>query len=170
MCTSQNAFQQEVDHIRQALLECNFPPWTLNNLQTKFHHRLHTDHTHGNNTQQNNNSATTNSCTIFLVVPYSKGLNEIFSKTCRSLGIQVHFKGSKTINNLSVATKDKESTTQKSGVIYGYKCTQADCDEEYIRELGRIFSDRLKEYLRDPSPSTNTVRPWDIALVWAVSP
>ena len=50
-----------------------------------------------------------------------------------------------------VATRDKDSTAQKSGVIYRYKCTQADCEEEYIGELGRTFRDRLKEHLIAPS-------------------
>ena len=44
--SSQIAFQQEGSHIRQALLKCNFPPCALNSLHTKFHHRLHIDHTH----------------------------------------------------------------------------------------------------------------------------
>ena len=71
VCTSQLAFHQEESHIRQVLLKCNF---SLNNLHTKFHHRLHADHT------QHNNSATINSRNLFLVVPYSQGVSERFSK------------------------------------------------------------------------------------------
>ena len=114
---------------------------------------LHTDHTHmADNKQHNNNGATTNSNNLFLVGPYSKGLSKRYSKTCRTLGIQVHFKGSNTICNLQVAPKDKDPTVQKSGVIYRYKCTQVDYEEGYIGELGRTFGDRLKEHLRAPSP------------------
>ena len=128
-----------------------FPLWILNNLLTKLHHRLHTDHTHSG--QHNKNGATTNSSNLFLVVPYSKGLRERFSKTHRSLGIQVHFKGRCTIQKLLVVPKDKRLHCSKKGVMYRDKCTQADCEEEYIEELGRTFGDSLKENLRAPSPS-----------------
>ena len=54
VCISQPAFQHEESHIRQALLKCHFPSWALNNLNTNFHHRLHTD-----NTQQTTHHNTT---------------------------------------------------------------------------------------------------------------
>ena len=151
MCTSQTVFQQKESHSRQPLLKCNFSPWALNNLHTCFIiSYIQTIHT-WQTTQHNNSGATMNSRTLFLVVTHSKGLSERFSKACRSLGIQVHFKGSNTICNLLVAPKDKDSTVQKSGVIYRHECTQADCEEEYIGELGRTFGDRLKEHM-SPSP------------------
>ena len=43
-----------------------------------------------------------------------------------------------------MAPKDKDTTTQKSGVIYQFECTQADCEEEYIMESGKTFGHRLK--------------------------
>ena len=58
--------------------------------------------------------------------------------------MQIHFKGSNTIHNLLVAPKDKDSTVQKNGIIYRYKCTQADCEEEYIGKLGRTFGEGSK--------------------------
>ena len=115
VCTSQHTFQQEEDHIRQALLKWNFPPIGSQHLNTKFYLKQCTDHTQMVDNTQHNNSATTNSRNIFLVVPYSKGLSKRFNKTCRSLGIQVHFKARNTICNLLVAPKDKDSTMQKSG-------------------------------------------------------
>ena len=42
--------------------------------------------------------------------------------------------------------------SQKSGVIYRFKCPHINCYEEYIGESGRSFGDRLKEHLRVPSP------------------
>ena len=46
---------------------------------------------------------------------------------------------------------DKDNATSKGRVIYRLKCTQEDCEEEYIGESGRSFGDRLKEHLRTPS-------------------
>ena len=49
-----------------------------------------------------------------------------------------------------MAPKDKDNITDKSGVIYRFKCTQEGCKEEYIGESGRSFGDRPKEHLRTP--------------------
>ena len=68
------------------------------------------------------------------------------------MGVQVHFKGGLTIKNLLMAPKDKDPILKKSGVIYRYKCDRVECDEEYIGESARIFAERFKEHLKDPSP------------------
>ena len=113
MCTRQHAFQQEEDHISQALCKCN----SSHGLSTTYRPSFITGYTQATHTvdktQHNNISATTNSSNIFLEVPYPKGLSERFNKTFRNLGIHVHFNGSKTIQNLLVATKNKDSPTQK---------------------------------------------------------
>ena len=51
-----------------------------------------------------------------------------------------------------MAPKDREHITQKSGIIYRYKCDRMECDEEYIGESARTFSERFKEHLKHPSP------------------
>ena len=69
------------------------------------------------------------------------------------MGVQIHFEGGNTRRGLPVAQKDKDSITQKSGVIYGYaKCDTLECDEEYIGELARTFVERLKEHPRALTP------------------
>ena len=93
----------------------------------------------------------TNNHNIYLVVPYTKCLSESFKKVCNKVGVWFHFKGNNTINNLLVAPKDKDTITQKSGIIYRFKCTQAGCEEEYIRESERTFWDRLKKHFRAPT-------------------
>ena len=67
-------------------------------------------------------------------------------------GIQVYFKGGKTIKDLLEAPNDKEHLTKKSGIIYRYKCDWLECNEEYIEESARTFGERLKEHLKHPSP------------------
>ena len=51
-----------------------------------------------------------------------------------------------------MSLKDKDDICQKSGVISWFKCPNWDFPEEYIGESGRTIGDRLKEYLRTPSP------------------
>ena len=79
---------------------------------------------------------------IFLVVPYSRGIRKSFKNVCDKTGVQVHFKGSNTIKNLLVVPKDKDSITNKEGVIYRYKCDNVGCTVEYIGKIGRTFEDR----------------------------
>ena len=87
-----------------------------------------------------------------MVVPYSKGIAESFKNICRKYGIQVYFKGGKTIKNLLVSPKDKDNIKKKSNVIYWFRCNKIDCEEEYIGESSRTFEERYKEHLKAPSP------------------
>ena len=66
-------------------------------------------------------------------------------------------------------SKDKDTTTQKSGVTYQFKCTQVYCKEEYSGESGRTFGDRLKEHLRAFSclpalPVHTTPHQWELLI------
>ena len=81
-----------------------------------------------------------------------KVLSESIKRTCKKYGIQVHCKGGHTIKNLLMAPKDKDHILNKSGIIYKYKCHRVECDEEYIGESARTFSERFKEHLKPPSP------------------
>ena len=89
----------------------------------------------------------------YITVPYSKGLSESFKNTCKKYGIQVYFRGGKTIKDLLVAPKDRDHITKKSGIIYRYKCDRVQYDEEYIGELARTFWERFKEHFKCPSPT-----------------
>ena len=41
----------------------------------------------------------------------------------------------------------------KSGAIYWFQCGDLTCDDEYIGETSRMFGERFKEHLKDPSPT-----------------
>ena len=52
-----------------------------------------------------------------------------------------------------VKPRDKDPPIDgKSGVIYWYQCEELACNEEYIGETSRIFGERYKEHLKEPSP------------------
>ena len=78
--------------------------------------------------------------------------SESITNTCKRYGIQVYFKGGKTIKDLLVAPKDKEHITKKSGIIYRYTCDRLECNEVYIGELAWTFGERFRENLKAPSP------------------
>ena len=58
----------------------------------------------------------------------------------------------KTILQL-VALKDKDTIQQNIGVIYWFRCSRLDCDEEYTGESSRTFVERYKEHLKASSPT-----------------
>ena len=87
-----------------------------------------------------------------MVVPYHQGLSERIKKSCKKFGAQVYFKGQQTIKSLLMVSKDKDPITNKSGVIYRYKCNENGYDEEYIGESARTFAERFKEHQNSPSP------------------
>ena len=141
---------KELEHLKKALMDCQFPSWALNRLQQQFqqkHINNNTqaeEQTNNNNRQQNKN--------IYMVIPYIKGLGEKFKRTCNDQGIQVHFKGTNTVKQLIMAPKDKDPKLTKSGVIYRYKCPRINCTEQYIGESGRTLGERYKEHLKASSP------------------
>ena len=49
----------------------------------------------------------------YSTVPYMKALSESIKNICKRYGIQVNFRGGKTIKDLLVAPKDKEHITKK---------------------------------------------------------
>ena len=54
-------------------------------------------------------------------------------------------------------SKDKDPITNKSGVIYRFKCSEDGCEEEYIGESARTFAERFKEHQKSPLPFMTTV-------------
>ena len=89
---------------------------------------------------------------------------------CGKLGIQINFKEGDPIKCLPVAPKDRENITQKSGLIYRYKCDRMECDEEYIGKSAKTFGERLKECLRVPFPINAHANTHIIIPNWTISP
>ena len=52
-----------------------------------------------------------------MVVSYTKGLSESFKNICGDMEIQVYVKGRNTMRNLLADPKDKDTITEKSGVV-----------------------------------------------------
>ena len=138
VCTTKQILEKEEDHLFTALRRCKYPVWAWNrtNIQKK----------------QKQKQGTNNTMRSHIVVPYMKGLSETCKNICRRYGVEVYFKGSRTIRDHLVHPKDKDTMLKKSGVIYKYSCGRVDCGEEYIGESGRTFGERYREHMRSPSP------------------
>ena len=159
--STRDKLDKELQHIKSALQQCQFPNWALNQWHLKFINPNHPNK-NSNNNQQDNNSKKRN---ITLVVPYMPGTGEKFKKLCKNKGIQVHFKGTNTLRTLLGNPKDKDPKNNQTGIICHYKCPQINCTSAYIGESGRSLGERVKEHFKAPSPihlhSTTTGHPMD---------
>ena len=71
------------------------------------------------------------------------------------MGIEVYFKGGNTIKNLLVVPKDKDTITQKSGLLYRCKCAEVSVRRITLGSLQGPLGKRLKEHLRALPPFYN---------------
>ena len=102
ICSEPQLLRQEEDHLYKALSTCNYPTWALNRIKMK----IKNSNTNKNNTKHKK-PGTDNIQKPHITVPYQRGLSESFKRTCNNHGVQVHFKGGKTIKNLLMAPKTK---------------------------------------------------------------
>ena len=125
--------------------DVNTPTWAIKRA------RMRSQNSNNIRTRRTNQTGQKNKTNLYMVVPYHQGLSERIKRSCNKFGVQVFFKGGQTIRNLLMAPKDKDPITNKSGVIYRYKCSQHGCKEEYIGESARNFAERFKN-IRRPLP------------------
>ena len=149
ICSDQQLQKKEEDHLCQALQKCRYPIWAINRARIKGQNPTRRRNSNNNNQTGQKKAINKN---IYMVVPYQQGLSERFKNTCQKYGVQVHFKGGQTIKDLLMAPKDKDPITNKSGVIYRFKCSEDGCEEEYIGESARTLAERFKEHQKSPSP------------------
>ena len=135
ICSSQKLLEEEQTNIQRALTACKYPDWAINRMKLKID---------APKTRQNNRTTYRSHITV----PYNEGLSESMKNIGKRYCIQVHFKSGKTLKDELVVPKDKDHMTNKSGIIYRFKCDRLECDEEYIGETARTFGDRFKEHLK----------------------
>ena len=56
------------------------------------------------------------------------------------------------MKSLMVAPKERDNITQKSGVIYRYKCNRLEWGKEFIGESARPFEEEAKRASLGPFP------------------
>ena len=144
--TPQLLQEEEEEHLFRALTRYKYPTWAIKRA------RMRSQNSNNIRTRRTNQTGQKNKTNLYMVVPYHQGLSERIKRSCNKFGVQVFFKGGQIIRNLLMAPKDKDPITNKSGVIYRFKCSQHGCKEEYIGESARNFAERFKEHQKAPSP------------------
>ena len=136
--STQDQLDKELQHIKTALQQCQFPdgPSTsgIKSLPANQHNN-NNNNPNNNNPQDSNN----NKKNITIVVPYMAGTGEKFRKMCKRKGIQVHFKGTNTLRTMLGNPKDKDCKNNQTGIIYHYKCSQINCPQCLHRRIWQIL-------------------------------
>ena len=163
VCTIPKLLNEELEHLREALVRCKNPGLAINKIQNQYNN--YNWEQNGNNTNQgedstlgpnrvtcrevNNNNNRPNAGQI--VVPYVQGLGKNLKKTCSRYG--VHTLQGKYYHKMLVRPKDKDPKDCQSNVTYSYQCKEVDCNEEYIGKTSRTLGERYRELLKEPSPT-----------------
>ena len=142
ICSNKKLLEEEHTYIQKALTACKYPNWAIKRMKLKQD---------APKTRKNNKNIHTKNKS-HISVPYEEGLSETIKNIGKKYGIEVHFKSGKTLKDEQVAPKDKDHITNKSGIIYRFKCDRLECDKEYIDETARAFGESLKEHIKAPSP------------------
>ena len=106
ICSNQGKLEEELTYIDRALTACKYPSWAIKKMKLKNN----TPKPSRNNNQTNRSNSINR---ISITVPYNKGLSESFKNIGKKYGIQVHFKGGKTLKDELVAPKDKDHITKR---------------------------------------------------------
>ena len=141
VCTTPELLNEELEHLREAMVKCKYPKCALNKIQNMYTNNNQEENGSNINNQEQdstprpNNSTCTKGSTNkdkpsagHIVVPYVQGLGEALKKICSRYGVQTYFKGSATIKQLLVRTKDQDPKDCKSNVMYSYQCGEVDCN------------------------------------------
>ena len=123
ICPTPELAEKELQHLEQVLGLCKYPKWAIKKIFNK-HQKKEKKQTPG----------TKYPAKCHIVVPYIQGIGESLKKICQKHGVDMHFKGGQTLNNILVSPKDKDRITSKNSVIYSYTCGSIECGEEYIGE------------------------------------
>ena len=141
ICSTPELAEQELQHLEEVLGACKYPRWAIKKIFNKHQHK-----------DKKKTPRSKHLTKSHIVVPYIEGMGESLKKICRRHGVEMHFKGGRTLKNILVSPKDQDKITNKNCIIYSYSCGSIDCGEEYIGESGRSFGERYKEHLKAPSP------------------
>ena len=96
----------------------------------------------------------------WVVIPYSKGLSEKYRHIPAKYRVRDFFKGTSTIKYLFMHPKDPIPDSQKTDIIYPWKCPADNCTSEYISETNRSLKKEFQTTkIKPPVPSEITTSP-----------
>ena len=122
VCTKPELLDQEIQHLRKAVITCKYPKWALDKVERRFtsnnQEESNMRNSQGEQCEEVNENPSSNPegrdftkdkySKGHIVIPYTQGLEESIKNICKRYGIKTHFKGNRTIKNILVKPKDKD--------------------------------------------------------------
>ena len=130
ICSTPELAEKELQHLEQVLGLCKYPQWAIRKIFNKRQSK-----------EKKQTPRTKHHTKCHIVVPYTEGIGESLKKICKKHGVDMYFKGGRTLKNILLSPKDQDKITSKNSVKYSYSCRSIDCGEEYSGESGRTFGE-----------------------------
>ena len=133
VCTTPGLLDEELQHLKEALVRRKYPRWAINKALNKVINDNWEDNgtNHIGNSSQDTSTSTGNNQTSttsrgrpsmeHIVIPYVQDLGGSIKCTCTKYGIQTYFRGNRTMKQMLVRPKHQEPK-EKTEVIYSYQC------------------------------------------------
>ena len=165
VCSYQQLLKKEEYHLHRALRSCKYPEWTLTRASMK-----HNKKTGTNQGTVKNTARTGSNNKPYIVVPYIQGMSESCKKHLqKTWGWKCISKEAMPSGTSWCTPRNKDNILQKSGVIYRFTCGRVDCEEEYIGESCRTFSERFREHIKASSPIHAHTTSLVMKCLWTIS-
>ena len=125
VCTTLGLLNEELQHLKEALVRCKYPRWAINKVQNKVINGNWEDNgtNHVGNTKQDTITCSSNNQTSttsrerpsmgHIVIPYVWSLGESIKHTYTMYGIQTYLRGNRTIKEMLVGPKDQHSRRRR---------------------------------------------------------
>ena len=131
VCSIPEFLVKEMDHLHKVLKDNNYPAQSFQQ---------------GKPQQRTNKTSNTSTGKFIegarVVIPYIKGLSEQYRHTIAKYKVRVFFICNSTIKSLLIHPKDPIQDSQKTDIIYHWKCPANNCTAEYIGETNRSLKGR----------------------------
>ena len=86
ICSTPELAEQELQHLEEVLGACKYPRWAIKKIFNKHHHK-----------EKKKTPRGTHQTKCHIVVPYIEGMGESLKKICKRHGVDMHFKGGRTL-------------------------------------------------------------------------
>ena len=94
LCSTPEFINKELEHLEDVLRGCKYSRWAIKKILHKQEHQQ-------DKTIKKRHHQSLQKKICHMVVPYSQGISKSFKNICKKYGIQVYFKGGKTIKNIT---------------------------------------------------------------------
>ena len=116
ICSTPNLLEKELNHLEEALGHCKYPKWAIKKVFKQQQQQQRKENKHRPRTTNKSIKRS------HIVIPYVPGICESIKNIGKKHGVEVYFKGSRTLKNILVSPKDKDEMTNKNSIIYSYCC------------------------------------------------